>query len=244
MKINILSLLIILSFGVWADDHLPTNFSKYQSNFHFKCDEPEKCFAAFDKYMKSPEVSGLEVDFYALNHNGFSDASHGISFYFKDADEYAATGNFYATSKAGKDFRNAMNRVGADLDNKTLTIHSVGVVDGVSGTAESPVGLIWDLNVSDPAAFVPTWVEFSKNMEEEAWNKATAYGLQTHYLGNVGNGITHNVWAQFKSQQDALEFLDGMYSSPEFAEYSTKAKEYRTFLRSYMTVSLKMYNPD
>ena len=91
---------LIFSFAISAN--LPENFSKYQSNFIFECDEPEKCFAAFDKYMSAPEVAGLEVDFYAINHNGWDTASHGISFYFKDADEYAASGLFYATSKAGK----------------------------------------------------------------------------------------------------------------------------------------------
>ena len=151
-------------------------------------------FAAFDKYMSAPEVAGLEVDFYAINHNGWDTASHGISFYFKDANEYAASGLFYATSKAGKAFRDAMNKVGAELTYKTLTVHSVGVdMGGV--TAESPVGLFWDLNVTNPAEFVPMWVEFSKNMEDESWNKMSAYGLQTHYLGNAGNGPSHNVWA-------------------------------------------------
>ena len=146
-------------------------------------------------------------------------------------------------SKAGKAFRDAMNKVGAELTYKTLTVHSVGVdMGGV--TAESPVGLFWDLNVTNPAEFVPMWVEFSKNMEDESWNKMSAYGLQTHYLGNAGNGPSHNVWASFKSTQDALEFLDGMYASKEFAEYSAKAREHRRFIRSYMTTSLKMYNPD
>ena len=241
MKNIFLTFVLIFSFVISAN--LPENFSKYQSNFIFECDEPEKCFAAFDKYMSAPEVAGLEVDFYAINHNGWDTASHGISFYFKDANEYAASGLFYATSKAGKAFRDAMNKVGAELTYKTLTVHSVGVdMGGV--TAESPVGLFWDLNVTNPAEFVPMWVEFSKNMEDESWNKMSAYGLQTHYLGNAGNGPSHNVWASFKSTQDALEFLDGMYASKEFAEYSAKAREHRRFIRSYMTTSLKMYNPD
>ena len=142
MKNIFLTFVLIFPFVISAN--LPENFSKYQSNFIFECDEPEKCFAAFDKYMSAPEVAGLEVDFYAINHNGWDTASHGISFYFKDADEYAASGLFYATSKAGKAFRDAMNKVGAELTYKTLTIHSVGVdMGGV--TAESPVGLFLSL---------------------------------------------------------------------------------------------------
>ena len=63
-KLFLLSTLI-LSFGVSADDHLPSNYSMYQSNFLFNCPEPERCFAAFDKYMSSPEVAAenFEVDF-------------------------------------------------------------------------------------------------------------------------------------------------------------------------------------
>ena len=42
----------------------------------------------------------------------------------------------------------------------------------------------------------------------------------------------------------SLAFLDGMYASSEFAEYIVKANEISVFKRSYMEVSLNMFNPD
>jgi len=63
-------------------------------------------------------------------------------------------------------------------------------------------------------------------------------------LGNNGNGITHEIWVAFANQQEALAFLDGMYASKEFAEYIPKANALSVFKRSYMEVSLNMFNPD
>ena len=46
------------------------------------------------------------------------------------------------------------------------------------------------------------------------------------------------------NQQAALAFLDGLYASSEFAEYSIEANKLSTFKRSYMEVNLNMFNPD
>ena len=85
MKKIILSIAMISSLGLIADDHLPENFSKYQSNFLFSCPMPNACLAAFDEYMNSPEVKSqnYEVDVYAVLHNGWDDATHGVSWYYK-----------------------------------------------------------------------------------------------------------------------------------------------------------------
>ena len=86
MKKIFLSTFLLVSFSITADNHLPENFSKYQSNFLFKCDVPNKCLQAFNKYMESPEVSSqnFEADIFAILHNGWDDATHGIAFYYKD----------------------------------------------------------------------------------------------------------------------------------------------------------------
>ena len=118
---------------------------------------------------------------------------------------------------------------------------TVGVTNSGSA-AENVVSLRWSLDVSNPAKFLPLWKGFSKSIEKYDWS-ANAYGLQSHYLGNNGR-ITHEVWAAFKTVQEALAFLDGMYASSEFAEYNPKADEYSDFIRSYMEVSLSQFNPD
>ena len=71
--------------------------------------------------------------------------------------------------------------------------------------------------VTDPAKFVPLWVNFSKSIEKYDWT-SNGYGLQTHYLGNNGTGITHEIWASFNTVQDALAFLSGLNNSKEFAD--------------------------
>ena len=242
-KIFLLSTLVF-SFGVSADDHLPANYSMYQTNFLFDCPEPEQCFAAFDKYMSAPEVAAenYEVDFFAVQQNGWDDSTHGISWYFLDEDQYAKSGLIFTTSQAGRDFRKTMNEIGAEIISDTLTVHSVGVT--IAGeAATNVVTLRWSHEIANPAKFVPLWSKFAKSIEGYNWS-ANAYGLQSHLLDNNGNGITHEIWASFSTPQDALKFLKGMYSSKEFAKFSPEANKYGTFKRSYMEVSLKQYNPD
>ena len=135
-----------------------------------------------------------------------------------------------------------MNDIGVETISDTLTVHSIGKV--LSGeTADNLVSLRWSLEVTDPVNFVPLWKNFSESIEKYDWT-SNAYGLQTHYLGNNGTGITHEIWTTFNTVQDALAFLTGLNSSKEFAEYAPKAREYSKFKRSYMEVSLKQYNPD
>ena len=244
MKKIILSIAMISSLGLIADDHLPENFSKYQSNFLFSCPMPNACLAAFDEYMNSPEVKSqnYEVDVYAVLHNGWDDATHGVSWYYKNADEYAKSNLIFATSDAGKKFRAKLNEIGVEQIQENLSVHTIGVSSG-GPTTDNAVSLRWSMNVTNPAEFLPLWTSFSKSLEKYDWS-ANAYGLQSHYLGNNGTGITHEIWAAFSSPQAALAFLDGMLGSKEFAEYSPKQAEYSQFIRSYMEVSLNMYNPD
>ena len=244
MKKIILSIAMISSLGLIADDHLPENFSKYQSNFLFSCPMPNACLAAFDEYMNSPEVKSqnYEVDIYAVLHNGWDDATHGVSWYYKNADEYAKSNLIFATSDAGKKFRAKLNEIGVEQVQENLSVHTIGVSSG-GPTTDNAVSLRWSMNVTNPAEFLPLWTSFSKSLEKYDWS-ANAYGLQSHYLGNNGTGITHEIWAAFSSPQAALAFLDGMLGSKEFAEYSPKQAEYSEFIRSYMEVSLNMYNPD
>ena len=178
---------------------------------------------------------------YAVLHNGWDEATHGVSFYYKSADEYAKGNLLYVTSEAGRKFRKRMLELDIKATAQNLTVHTVGVTN--SGTAaDNVVSLRWSLEVSNPAKFVPLWIDFSKSIEKYDWS-ANAYGLQSHYLGNNGR-ITHEIWAAFSKPQDALAFLDGMYNSKEFADYNPKADEYSDFIRSYMEVSLSQFNPD
>ena len=57
MKKTFIAFALVFGFQLSADDHLPANYSMYQANFLFNCPVAEKCFAAFDKYMNSPEVA-------------------------------------------------------------------------------------------------------------------------------------------------------------------------------------------
>ena len=101
MKKTFIAFALVFGFQLSADDHLPANYSMYQTNFLFNCPVAEKCFAAFDKYMNSPEVAkeNFEVDFFAIQQNGWDDSTHGVSWYYKDADQYAKAGQLLHTDQ-------------------------------------------------------------------------------------------------------------------------------------------------
>ena len=244
MKKIILSSFLIASFGLLADDHLPPGYSKYQSNFLFTCSMPAKCLKAFNDYMNAPEIASqnFEADMYAVMHNGWDEATHGISFYYKSADEYAKGNQIYVTFEAGRKFRKRIDELDIQGTSQNLTVHTVGVTLAGDSTTNR-VTLRWSHEVTNPEMFLPLWIKFAKSIEGYDWS-SNAYGLQSHYLGNNGNGISHEIWASFNSSQDALKFLSGMYGSKEFAKFAPEANKYSKFKRSYMEVSLKQYNPD
>ena len=101
MKKTFIAFALVFGFQLSADDHLPANYSMYQTNFLFNCPVAERCFAAFDKYMNSPEVAKekFEVDFFAVQQNGWDDSTHGVSWYYKDADQYAKAGQIFQLQK-------------------------------------------------------------------------------------------------------------------------------------------------
>ena len=244
MKKIILSSFLIASFGLLADDHLPPGYSKYQSNFLFTCSMPAKCLKAFNDYMNAPEIASqnFEADMYAVMHNGWDEATHGISFYYKSADEYAKGNQIYVTFEAGRKFRKRIDELDIQGTSQNLTVHTVGVTLAGDSTTNR-VTLRWSHEVTNPEMFLPLWIKFAKSIEGYDWS-SNAYGRQSHYLGNKGNGISHEIWASFNSSQDALKFLSGMYGSKEFAKFAPEANKYSKFKRSYMEVSLKQYKPD
>ena len=179
MKKIFLLLTLVFSFEVPADDHLPANYSMYQTNFLFDCPEPEQCFAAFDKYMSAPEVAAenYEVDFFAVQQNGWDDSTHGISWYFLDEDQYAKSGLIFTTSQAGRDFRKTMNEIGAEIISDTLTVHSVGVT--IAGeAATNVVTLRW----SHEMPILPSSFRYGVNLQKVLKDMI---GLQMHMDCNL-----------------------------------------------------------
>ena len=57
----------------------------------------------------------FEVDFFAVQQNGWDDSTHGVSWYFRDEDQYAKSGLIFTTSQAGREFRKTMNDIGLKL---------------------------------------------------------------------------------------------------------------------------------
>ena len=144
MKKIILSSFLIASFGLLADDHLPPGYSKYQSNFLFTCSMPAKCLKAFNDYMNAPEIASqnFEADMYAVMHNGWDEATHGISFYYKSADEYAKGNQIYVTSEAGRKFRKRIDELDIQGTSQNLTVHTVGVTNSGSAAENVVLSLI------------------------------------------------------------------------------------------------------
>jgi hypothetical protein len=238
---RLITLVLLLVPGVaLADNHTEVHWSKFQANFHFTCEMPADCVAAYSTLMSSPEMEAqkYETALYTMAHNGWDEATHAITFYFKDAQQYAEAGQVFATSPAMAAFLEAGREAGNETQYQTLSTHTV-----VSG---NPVGtkaqLRWSINVSDPATFVPAWQKMSEAFAEKPW-ASKAYGLQTYLLGNTGT-MTHEIWAAFDNPVQALTFLEMFPQTEEWQAYSAETRDAVSLVRSYMALTAVSLNED
>ena len=224
----------------YADDQSEPNYSKFQSNFYFTCPQPAACVSAFEKMLAAPEIAAknFEVSLMALNHNGWDESTHMVSFYFKSAERYLEAGQTFSSSPAFAEFLAAGASVGVENQSQTLTTHSI-----VMGDARNSLSQVnWTINVADPAVFVPAWKKMAESLTKYPWS-AKAYGLQTILLGNQG-WATHQVWTAFDTPVEALNFLENFYMTTEFSEYSAEVGDAVSLVRTYMANSVVVANED
>ena len=239
MKKIILSIAMIFSLGLIADDHTEPNYSKFQANYFFSCPNEPACGAAFDKMMNSPDIKEqkYEAALSRISLQGYTNITHSINFYYKSAERFQEASEVFSSSSAFAVFGQEMAAAGAEPYYHNLTSYLIAEGDGRGAN----YGVTFVSEVSDPIVYFSAFKKMAAEMFEESFG-GEAYVLRQQHTG--GGNVTHSVSVYFNSNADVLDFLANYQNTSQFAKFVEEAGTTFKPVRTYMEQALLQYNPD
>ena len=239
MKKIILSIAMIFSLGLIADDHNEPNYSKFQANYFFSCPNEPACGAAFDKMMNSPDIKEqkYEAALSRISLQGYTNITHSINFYYKSAERFQEASEVFSSSSAFAVFGQEMAAAGAEPYYHNLTSYLIAEGDGRGAN----YGVTFVSEVSDPIVYFSAFKKMAAEMFEESFG-GEAYVLRQQHTG--GGNVTHSVSVYFNSNAEVLDFLANYQNTSQFAKFVEEAGTTFKPVRTYMEQALLQYNPD
>ena len=239
MKKIILSIAMIFSLGLIADDHTEPNYSKFQANYFFSCPNEPACGAAFDKMMNSPDIKEqkYEAALSRISLQGYTNITHSINFYYKSAERFQEASEVFSSSSAFAVFGQEMAAAGAEPYYHNLTSYLIAEGDGRGAN----YGVTFVSEVSDPIVYFSAFKKMAEEMFEESFG-GEAYVLRQQHTG--GGNVTHSVSVYFNSNAEVLDFLANYQNTSQFAKFVEEAGTTFKPVRTYMEQALLQYNPD
>jgi|TARA_X000000950_G_scaffold165680_1_gene202366 hypothetical protein len=239
MKKIILSIAMIFSLGLIADDHTEPNYSKFQANYFFSCPNEPACGAAFDKMMNSPDIKEqkYEAALSRISLQGYTNITHSINFYYKSAERFQEASEVFSSSSAFAVFGQEMAAAGAEPYYHNLTSYLIAEGDGRGAN----YGVTFVSEVSDPIIYFSAFKKMAAEMFEESFG-GEAYVLRQQHTG--GGNVTHSVSVYFNSNAEVLDFLANYQNTSQFAKFVEEAGTTFKPVRTYMEQALLQYNPD
>jgi hypothetical protein len=239
MKKIILSIAMIFSLGLIADDHTEPNYSKFQANYFFSCPNEPACGAAFDKMMNSPDIKEqkYEAALSRINLQGYTNITHSINFYYKSAERFQEASEIFSGSSAFAVFGQEMAAAGAEPYYHNLTSYLIAEGDGRGAN----YGVTFVSEVNNPIVYFNAFKKMAAKMFEESFG-GEAYVLRQQHTG--GGNVTHSVSVYFNSNADVLDFLANYQNTSQFAKFVEEAGTTFKPVRTYLEQALLQYNPD
>ena len=239
MKKIILSMAMIFSIGLIADDHTEPNYSKFQANYFFSCPNEPACGAAFDKMMNSPDIKEqkYEAALSRISLQGYTNITHSINFYYKSAERFQEASEVFSSSSAFAVFGRDMAAAGAEPYYHNLTSYLIAEGDGRGAN----YGVTFVSEVSNPIVYFSAFKKMAAKMFEESFG-GEAYVLRQQHTG--GGNVTHSVSVYFNSNAEMLDFLANYQNTSQFAKFVEEAGTTFKPVRTYLEQALLQYNPD
>jgi hypothetical protein len=234
-----LSIAMISSLGLIADDHTEPNYSKFQANYFFSCPNEPACGAAFDKMMNSPDIKEqkYEAALSRINLQGYTNITHSINFYYKSAERFQEASEIFSGSSAFAVFGQEMAAAGAEPYYHNLTSYLIAEGDGRGAN----YGVTFVSEVNNPIVYFNAFKKMAAKMSEESFG-GEAYVLRQQHTG--GGNVTHSVSVYFNSNADVLDFLANYQNTSQFAKFVEEAGTTFKPVRTYLEQALLQYNPD
>ena len=208
-----------------ADNHANTPIG-YGISYILEVSDPAAIAAVMTEVRTTDlgKDSPSSVSLNQLVAGGADEATHSIGVFYTSAeniDKSAAMSQERNTgAKVGPVMQEASERVQVVM----WTVLRSSAAGGESKvTAENPVSMGYQLEVTDPAAFMaafdPLWESVS-----ESFPGNVAFGA---FVANGSNPATH--WVNFSADnmEALLSGVAAMQSSPEMAAYVSKASSFR-----------------
>ena len=102
------------------------------------------------------------------------------------------------------------------------------------------VFMMWNMDVSNPAAYAKAFSAFSKKIKKK-YSEVGSNGIGQPIVGQTDE-YSHFVWAGFPDIATALGTTKKMYSDPMFAEYAQKVAGIRKLKSTYLMARLATFN--
>jgi hypothetical protein len=211
--------------GFALADHHETGPIGYAAIYSLKVSDPAAIAAAMTKVRTSKELAASPsgVSLSQVIAGGASGVTHTVGVFYDSLADMDAAQAMNAGSKViaevGPVFRSASERLTVDL----LALQRRSVKEGAV-TAENPVNFVYQLSVTDQAAFMTAF--------DNIWDSVTKSFPGNVFFGtSLVNGTskaTHFVTFVANDMETLIGGVQAMQSSPEMADYMANAASFRT----------------
>ena len=103
--------------------------------------------------------------------------------------------------------------------------------------AEDNVFMIYQMDVSNPGAYLKEFKSFSKKMAKKLGFEENSYGIALPILGKNAD-FSHFVWIGAPDIKTSLSSMKNMFAEPAFLEFSAKVAGIRKVVNTTMLVRL------
>ena len=135
------------------------SFSQYCAFFDFKADEPEMVVSALKGMMETEWAKNIEgsKSLFAYQFNGTNQATHTVQFCFPNEAAFANFSNSWFASSVAQVFGEKLNRYITPVNSALNT-----PVWYRNDWTPDQVFFIYEMEVSNPSAYVKEFAEFSQ----------------------------------------------------------------------------------
>tara|TARA_B100000963_G_scaffold290053_1_gene259800 strand:- start:186 stop:878 length:693 start_codon:yes stop_codon:yes gene_type:complete len=201
-----------------------------------KAEEPEMVVSALTAAMKTEWAKNMQAtkSLFAYLPNGTNESTHSVQFCFPDEAAFEAAFMSYGQSLAAQ-----------LLFERKLSDYSVDVSQSLNmpiwyngeDWAEDNVFMIYQMDVSNPGAYLKEFKSFSQKMAKKLGFEENSYGLGLPILGKNAD-FSHFVWIGAPDIKSSLSSMKKMLSDPGFSEFAKKVAGIRKVVNTTMLVRL------
>ena len=229
MKNKITLLLFILNLSVAS--------AQYVAFFKFKTNQPAAIVSTMSDMIETDWGKNLpaKVNLFGLYFGGTDKATHAVTFDFMNENDLQKFMSSWASSKIAQMYSEKFDNISEPISQYIAT-----PVAYEGDWTPDRVFMMWNMDVSNPAAYVKAFSAFSKKIKKK-YTEVGSNGIGQPIVGQTDE-YSHFVWAGFPDIATALGTTKKMYSDPMFGEYAQKVAGIRKLKGTYLMARLATFN--